>query len=104
MGALNVLMAAIAWMLPGGDAPLPTEERRHAIEWRVLATSITLFLYSFGYGAVTSFVALHADALGVTPRGVFFTAFSLVVLVSRPVSGPLADRIGPRACCCPRWS
>jgi MFS family permease len=94
VGGLNLLMAAIAWTLPGGHAPLPSEERRSLIAWRVLAVSFTLFLYSFGYGAVTSFVALHADAHGVTPRGVFFTAFALVVCFTRPFSGPLGDRVG----------
>jgi len=30
--------------------------------------SITLFLYSFGYGAITTFSAVYADALGISPR------------------------------------
>jgi MFS family permease len=62
----------------------------------VLALSLTLFLYSFGYGGITSFVALYADAHGVVPKSIFFTAFALTVLVTRPISGPLADRIGHR--------
>ena len=34
----------------------------------MLGLSLTLFLYSFGYGAITSFSAMYADAIGVTPE------------------------------------
>ena len=51
----------------GRDAPAPI------IEWRVLALSVTLFLYSFGYGAITSFSAMYADAIGVTPKSLYLT-------------------------------
>jgi MFS family permease len=60
----------------------------------VLLTSFTLFLYSFGYGGITSFVAVYADANGVRPKGLYFTALALVMLASRPLSTPLGDRIG----------
>src|SRR5687767_6953318 len=57
---------------------------------------MTLFLYSFGYGGITSFAALHADANHVVPKEVFFTTFAIVVLCTRPLLGPLGDRIGYR--------
>src|SRR5262249_60215345 len=66
------------------------------VEWRVLALSLTLFLYSFGYGAITSFSAMFADALGVSPKSLYLTLLAIVILVTRPLSGPLADRIGYR--------
>jgi len=69
---------------------------RGLVEWRVMRLSLTLFLYSFGYGGITSFVALYADRNGVTPKGIYFTALSIVMLMTRPVSGRLADRIGHR--------
>ncbi len=96
--ALNLVMATIAWRLPS-DAPRPGARPAHRgplVEWHVLALSVTLFLYSFGYGAITSFVALYADSTGVTPKGIFFTTFALTVLVTRPISGPISDRVGHR--------
>jgi MFS family permease len=101
--ALNVAMAFIAWMLPrasvaseraggSGGAKPPGK----LIEWRVLILSFTLFLYSFGYGGVTSFTALYADANGVHPKGIFLTTLALAILVTRPMSGRLADRFGYR--------
>jgi len=94
---LNLAMAAIAWRLPA-DVRAPRAGLPHGplVEWHVLALSLTLFLYSFGYGGITSFVALYADANRVVPKSVFFTAFALTILVTRPISGPLADRIGHR--------
>jgi MFS family permease len=96
--ALNVLMAIIAWRLqPQTIAPAPAGGRRgRMIEWRVLILSFTLFLYSFGYGGITSFTALYADANGVAPKGIYLTALALIILVTRPLSGRLGDRYGYR--------
>jgi MFS family permease len=62
----------------------------------VLILSFTLFLYSFGYGGVTSFTALYADANAVHPTGIFLTTLALAILVTRPMSGRLGDRFGYR--------
>jgi predicted MFS family arabinose efflux permease len=100
-GLLNLLMGAIAWALPEDrietqlDLPLP-QLRASIVEWRVLVLSLTLFLYSFGYGAITSFSAMYADALGVAPKSIYLTMLAIVILLTRPLSGPLADRIGYR--------
>lgn len=94
--ALNVAMAAIAWAMREshhGEAPDGPLFGAHNFEWRVVLLSITLFLYSFGYGGVTSFVALYATANGVSP-GLYFTVFAVTTMCTRPISGPLGDRIG----------
>ncbi len=94
-GVLNVVMAGIAWSLP--PHPREDDEEDHSgalLEWRVLVTSLTLFLYSFGYGGITSFAAMYADASGTTPKGIYLTALAVVVLCTRPVFGRLGDRIG----------
>ena len=107
---LNVLMAAIAWLLVD-EGPihqltnLPTHQFTNSpthqihnslVEWRVLVLSITLFLYSFGYGAITSFSAMYSDAIGVSPKSLYLTCLAIVILLTRPLSGKLADRIGYR--------
>ena len=94
---LNVAMAAIAWRLREVRPAEAAHGRlfsHDVLEWRVVGLSITLFLYSFGYGGVTSFVALYATANGVTPAGIYFTVFAIVTMLTRPVSGQLGDRIG----------
>ena len=98
---LNLVMAAIAWRLPSDStvAARMTRDRFFGgslVEWRVVAVAMALFLCSFGYGGITSFVALMSDRNGITPRSLFFTAFALTVLVTRLFSGRLADRVGHR--------
>ena len=95
--ALNAIMALIAWSLPPKEVKAHEHGRpRRLIEWRVLVLSFTLFLYSFGYGGITSFTALYADANGVSPKGIYLTTLALVILVTRPVSGRFGDRFGYR--------
>jgi MFS family permease len=95
---LNILMAVIAWRLPAQPIAAVPEGGRQGrlIEWRILILSFTLFLYSFGYGGITSFTALYADANGVAPKGIYLTTLAVVILVTRPLAGRLGDRFGYR--------
>jgi MFS family permease len=97
--ALNVVMAIIAWKLPPelySHVEHHHHHRRRLIEWRVLILSGTLFLYTFGYGGITSFTALYADANHVTPKGIYLTSLAVVILMTRPFSGRLGDTLGYR--------
>ena len=98
---LNLVMAAIAWHLPPDSAVAARLTRDRLlggslVEWRVVAVTVALFLCSFGYGGIMSFVALASTQLGITPPSIFFTAFALTVFVTRTFSGRLADRVGHR--------
>jgi MFS family permease len=93
---LNVGMAAIATSLPEQQI-LPAASRprrRRLVELRVLLVSLTLALYSFGYGGITSFTAMYADANGVTPKSLYLTALAIVMLFTRPPLARLGDRYG----------
>ena len=105
MVTLNLIMAFIAWRLPElpktkDDAPFDLVDhvsRLHEhVEWRVVLLSITMSLVAFGYGALTSFSALFADWLGVTPRGLFLIAMAITMLGGRLLIGRAIDRIGHR--------
>jgi MFS family permease len=96
--ALNITMAIIASRLhatPPAPAPAPGH-KRGMLEWRVLIMSGTLFLYSFGYGGITSFTALYAEANHVKPQAIYLTTLAIVVLLTRPMAGRLGDRLGYR--------
>jgi MFS family permease len=69
---------------------------RSLLEWRVLVLSFSLFLYAFGYGGLTSFVALYTDHNGVRPRALYFMVLSLTIIATRPFIGRFADRVGYR--------
>jgi predicted MFS family arabinose efflux permease len=94
---LNATMTVIAWTLPP-DRPHEHAPLRAAdlVEWRVLLVAVTFFLYSFSYGAITSFVAVYADQHDVTPRALYFAVFSLTIVATRPFVGRHADRAGHR--------
>ena len=106
--ALNLLMAVIAWRLPDdhhgahgapGEAAQakPVEHApHHHIEWRVLLLSVGLALISFAYGSLTSFSALYADWLGISPRSLFLSAMAVSMLCARLLLGRSLDRIGHR--------
>jgi len=98
---LNVVMAAIAWRLPPDTTVAARLSRDRLIggglvEWRVVAVAIALFLCSFGYGGIMSFVAVRCDELGIAPRSLFFISFATTVFVTRIFSGRLADQVGHR--------
>ena len=100
--ALNIAMAIIAFQLAPSPSPsLPPRSKTAAssqgiLEWRVLIMSGTLFLYSFGYGGITSFTALYADANHVTPKSIYLTTLAVAILLTRPMAGRLGDRLGYR--------
>jgi MFS family permease len=104
MVALNLLMAFIAWRLPDDHAE--SQAQRHAsaaehprgsiVEWPVLALSVTMALVAFGYGGLTSFSALFADDLGVTPRSLFLSVMAVSILSGRLLIGRSLDRLGHR--------
>lgn len=98
---LNLIMAIIAWRLPDDRAAhhaLSTSPvvPHSVVEWRVLFLSIGMALIAFGYGSLTSFSALFADALQITPRSLFLSAMAVAILVGRLTIGRTIDRLGHR--------
>lgn len=98
IGTLSLVMAAIAWRVPDDRASRsarPAAPRAGPlIEWRVVLAGLAVFLGAFGYGGVTSFVAIYAEASGIRPRGLYFTILALSIVASRPFAGRAADRLG----------
>jgi MFS family permease len=116
IAALNLGMALIATRLPDDRAGI--EHAKYApegatvadqrsvrpgdrgattgVEWNILALSLCLGLVSFGYGGLTSFSALFADAEHVTPRSAYLTIMAGMILFSRLVLGHRLDQFGHR--------
>ena len=99
IGVLNLTMAIIATQLEESPRNVEAQGKplfsHEVVEWRVAIVSLTLFLISFGYGGITSFVAIYAKENGVTPPSLYFSVTALAMVLTRPFSGTLADRIGP---------
>jgi len=96
MLTLNLIMTAIATTLKEmrhDHGPGEVEAPPHGVlDWRVFFLALTVFLYAFSYGGITSFSALYAESHGIAPKSIFLTTLAGVMLITRPLSAPLGDR------------
>ena len=98
MALLSLLMIFMATRVQGGstDPHRSFPHLRDIIDWRVMTTALTLFVVSFSYGGITSYVALLSMERHVEPRSLFFTVFAVTILISRIFTAPIGDRFSPR--------
>jgi MFS family permease len=117
--ALHIMMGVIAWRLPDDRhapasvapssphlraappsvapaSPHPRDAPQSLVEHRVLLLSVAMGLVSFGYGGLTSFSSLFADALHVEPRSLFLTVMAVAILAGRLGLGRRLDDVGHR--------
>ncbi|HEX6097686.1 MAG TPA: MFS transporter [Thermoanaerobaculia bacterium] len=97
IAALSAVTAFFASRLPGtASAAAKTELRAAELwDWGVVTTSLSLAVASFGYGGITSYVALFSRERGIHPESLFFTAFAISTVVIRVFTSRLGDRFGP---------
>jgi len=63
---------------------------------RLLPYALLLCLFSAGNGLITSMLVVYGEYRGIANIGMFYTAYSIVMVLIRPVSGKLVDRKGLR--------
>lgn len=78
---------------PPGVRP-PDAVRRRWVSRSALFPGFIAVCMTVPFGAVVSFLPLFAKAHGLGNPGVYFTIYSLVVVISRPLAGRLSDRFG----------
>ena len=64
------------------------------LDKNVFMVALSLFMVSFGYGAMTSYIALYCRAAHVKPESIYFTVFATTIILARPALGRVADSIG----------
>ena len=62
-----------------------------------LLPAVVVSLLAFGQGGTLTFLPIHALKLGIENPGLWFGLYALCLLITRPVAGPLSDRISRRA-------
>ncbi|MBR3258889.1 MAG: MFS transporter [Eggerthellaceae bacterium] len=92
----NESAADIAAAKSAGQEAKPRFTLDAVFERRALLPSILILLVNVGFGCVTTFIALHAEAQGVTRVSLYFVVYAIVTLVTRPVIGRLIDAHGYR--------
>ncbi|MGH9458847.1 MAG: MFS transporter [Thermoanaerobaculia bacterium] len=94
----SLIMVVLSLFVRAGQqrstAPFPA--LRSLVDWRVMVLSLSLFAIAFGYGGITSYVAMMAVERNIDPPSLFFTVFAIAIFGTRLVTGPLGDRIGAR--------
>ncbi|MBR2790730.1 MAG: MFS transporter [Eggerthellaceae bacterium] len=65
-------------------------------ERRAVLPSVLMLLVNVGFGCVTTFIALHAEAQGVTRVSLYFLVYAVVTLATRPLIGRIIDARGYR--------
>ncbi len=99
LAAISVIMTVWASRLHDGHVANPNSRLpalREVVDLRVTLVALSLFNIAFGYGGVTSYVAILATERGIEPRALFFTVFAVTAMVIRLFTSRLGDRFGPR--------
>ncbi|MGI6105419.1 MAG: MFS transporter [Raoultibacter sp.] len=85
----------IAFFLKYKTVDKPTKFRfAGMLEKRSALPACIMFFLSATYGALTTFLAIHALNQGVDNIGLFFTIYAVAVALSRPLLGKLIDKKG----------
>ena len=67
-----------------------------AVRETLLPAVVVAFL-AFGQGGTLTFLPIQAIKLGIENPGLWFGLYALCLLITRPIAGPLSDRISRRA-------
>ncbi|MEI7025821.1 MFS transporter [Paenibacillus sp. y28] len=96
------LLAALCGLLPS----IPPRQQGHPaaegawnwkrfIEPKAIPISLAGSVLAFSYGAISTFVAVYAKSIGLeSVASYFFMVFAAVILISRPFTGKMFDRLG----------
>lgn len=88
----------VIMMMPYKTVGTPNTERRinlHSLICvEILPYAAILCLFSAGSGLVSSMLVLLGDERGITNIGLFFTVYSVTMVLIRPVAGKLVDSKG----------
>jgi len=93
-----------ALMTFGALALSPSERMREssrvviseAWDWRVIQTTLSLTVATFGYGGITSYSAIVAVQRHVEPKAIYLTAFATTIVIFRVFFSHIGDRVGTK--------
>ena len=110
--ALCVELAGLALLTFAWASRLPvthvTIDSAHSLKdaWdiAVIRPALSFSVICFGYGGVTSYVAILARERGIKPESLFFTVFALTIVIVRVLTSRLGDKLGPKAILYPSYA
>jgi MFS family permease len=104
LGAGALLLLAFGAALPLAEPPRARSSEPQPEGWlqtiavkETIHPAIAIAFLSFGHGGILTFLPIHALKLELTNPGIWFAVYAACILLSRPVAGPLSDRVSRRA-------
>lgn len=94
LAIVGLLMASRLKLKPIEKAPSQPSIREPLYEKSAFPPAVTMFFICLTYGALMTFITLYAAQEHIKNIGPFFTVLAIVLLLTRPNSGRLADRYG----------
>ncbi len=105
LAALSLLTFAWASRLPVVHQTIESKHSlREAWDLQVIRPALSLSVICFGYGGVTSYVAILSRERGIKPESLYFTVFAVSIVVVRIFTSRLGDRLGPKAMLYPSYA
>lgn len=105
LAALSLLTFIWASRLPVTHETMPGEHSlREAWDVQVIRPALSLSVICFGYGGVTSYVAILARERDIKPESLYFTIFALSIVLVRVFTSRLGDRLGPKTMLYPAYA
>ena len=98
LAALSIVMLVWSWRLP-----VPHTEREERLpslhdawDWSVIRTASSMAVIAFGYGGITSFVAILSGERNIEPKSLYFTVLAAAVVIVRVLFARLGDVYGAK--------
>jgi len=104
LGAASLLVLSFVFAVPVAEPQRPQATVKKSARWidnlivkESLDPAIGVAFLSFGHGAILTFLPIHALKIGMGNPGIWFAAYAACILASRPIAGPISDKISRRA-------
>ena len=100
LGAAALLVVSFLFALPVREPPRPKSVPGKSGRWidnvmikESLNPAVGVAFLSFGHGGILTFLPIQALQIGLGNPGIWFGVYALSILLSRPIAGPISDRI-----------
>ena len=104
LGASAVLILSFLVALPVSEPQRPQSTPKKSdrpldniIVKESIDPAIGVAFLSFGHGGILTFLPIHALQIGLANPGIWFGIYAVCILLSRPIAGPISDKVSRQA-------
>ena len=104
LGASAVLVLSFLFALPLSEPQRPKTVPQKFDRWldnimvkESIDPAIGVAFLSFGHGGILTFLPIHALQIGLANPGIWFGVYAVCILLSRPIAGPISDKVSRQA-------